>query len=76
VSLSLRAGKIVAAKRIAYFRDYTETRRLQEPLLEMQKRVLGEEHPDTLLTMNNLALTLMAQGDYQGARQLQERGWR
>jgi tetratricopeptide (TPR) repeat protein len=34
--------------------------------------VLGEEHPNTLTTMNNLALTLTNQGDYPGARELQE----
>ena len=37
------------------------------------RRVLGEEHPDTLTSMNNLAETLRAQGDHDGARQLQER---
>ena len=35
--------------------------------------MLGEEHPDTLTSMNNLASTLRAQGDYAGARRLQER---
>lgn len=36
------------------------------------RRVLGEEHLETLTSMNNLALTLEAEGDYAGARQLQE----
>jgi len=35
--------------------------------------VLGEEHPDTLTPMNNLALTLGAQGDSRGGTRLQER---
>ena len=35
--------------------------------------MLGEEHPDTLTSMNNLAWTLGAQGDHAGARRLQER---
>jgi len=30
--------------------------------METTKRVLGEEHPDTLTGMNNLAFTLKAQG--------------
>jgi hypothetical protein len=30
------------------------------------------DHPDTLMTMNNLALTLQEQGDYAAARDLQE----
>jgi hypothetical protein len=29
---------------------------LQEEALEIQKRVLGEKHPDTLTSMNKLAL--------------------
>ena len=34
--------------------------------------MLGEEHPNTLSSMNNLALTLQAQGDLPGARKIQE----
>ncbi len=33
----------------------------------------GEEHPETLTSMNNLALTLGGQGDLAGARALQEK---
>jgi tetratricopeptide (TPR) repeat protein len=33
---------------------------------------LGEEHQDTLISINNLAQTLFRQGDYGGARQRQE----
>jgi len=33
----------------------------------------GDEHPDTLASMGNLAVTLHAQGDLSGARALQER---
>jgi len=35
-------------------------------------RILGSEHPDTLRSMGNLALTLQAQGDLAGARKLEE----
>ena len=45
----------------------------QERVLEVRARVLGEEHPDTLTSMGNLAVTLSAQGDHAGARQLEER---
>ena len=41
--------------------------------LETRRRVLGESHPETLTSMNNLASTLHAQGDLRGARELQER---
>ena len=30
--------------------------------METRKRVLGQEHPDTLTSMHNLALTLYSQG--------------
>jgi hypothetical protein len=36
------------------------------------RRVLGDEHPDTLTSMNNLAGTLKAQGDMTGSRGLRE----
>ena len=35
--------------------DYAGARQLEERVLEARKRVLGEEHPDTLTSMNNLA---------------------
>jgi tetratricopeptide (TPR) repeat protein len=53
--------------------DHAGARRLQQRVLEVRTRVLGEEHPDTLRAMNNLAGTLSAQGDHPGARRLQER---
>jgi hypothetical protein len=31
-------------------------------VMETRKRVLGEEHPDTLTSMNNLAFTFKGQG--------------
>ena len=42
-------------------------------MLEVRTRVLGEEHPDTLGSMNNLALTIKAQGDLVSAQRLHER---
>jgi tetratricopeptide (TPR) repeat protein len=53
--------------------DYPEARRLYERALEAKTRLLGEEHPDTLSTLQNLAVTLQAQGDLPGARRLYER---
>src|SRR6516162_7720919 len=37
---------------------YKRARELQEQVLEAFGRLLGEEHPDTLTAMNNLAMTL------------------
>jgi tetratricopeptide (TPR) repeat protein len=53
--------------------DYAGARRLQERVLEVTTRVLGEEHEVTLASMHNLALTLETQGDLPGAGRLQER---
>ena len=40
--------------------------------METRKRVLGEEHPDTLTNMNNLAFTLRGQGSLSRAISLME----
>jgi Tetratricopeptide repeat len=51
----------------------TEVLRLERLALAIKQTALGEEHPDTLTAMNNLALTLQQQGDLPGARLLQEK---
>ena len=38
----------------------------------MSRRILGEEHPETLKVMNNLGATLIAQGDLSSAREFLE----
>ena len=40
--------------------------------LEICQRVLGEEHPDTLISMNNLALIFKGQGRAEEAMALME----
>ncbi len=52
---------------------YSQARQLHERVLVIFRRILGDEHPDTLRTMSSLATTLRAEGDLAGARQLQER---
>jgi hypothetical protein len=52
--------------------DYGSARKLEEQVLEVRRRTLGEEHRGTLAAMDNLALTLSDQGDLGGARKLQE----
>ena len=44
-----------------------------ERVLEVRRRELGERHPDTLATMNNLAAIAMGQADYATAKPLLER---
>ena len=39
---------------------------------ELRRTILGADHQDTLTTMNNLAATIWAQGDLEGARKIQE----
>ena len=53
--------------------NHKDAHELLERVLEARRRVLGEEHPDTLMSMNNFAATLRAQGDHAGARELLER---
>jgi hypothetical protein len=43
--------------------------------VEVLGRVLGEEHPDTLTSMNNLAGSFQGLGDLPGARDLFERAF-
>ncbi len=52
--------------------EYPLARHLQEDVLEARRRRLGDEHPETLASMGNLALTLLAQGELGSARALQE----
>ena len=52
--------------------NYGNAHILGRHTLRHARKVLGEEHPGTLATMNNLAHTLWAQGDLSGARALQE----
>ncbi|KAH8678794.1 hypothetical protein BGZ60DRAFT_446050 [Tricladium varicosporioides] len=40
-------------------------------VMKMKKRVLGEEHPDTLLSMGNLAVIYQNQGHFQEAGELE-----
>jgi tetratricopeptide (TPR) repeat protein len=46
---------------------------LYEKALELRRRVLSDEHPDTAQSYNNLAATLSAQGKYVEAQPLYEK---
>ena len=50
----------------------TEAAALQEELLEKRKLILGVEHPTTLTTMDDLALTYWEQGRMTEATSLEE----
>lgn len=48
-------------------RWWKEAEKLQIQVMQMSKRLLGEEHPDALVNMANLALTLLSQGQHDQA---------
>jgi Flp pilus assembly protein TadD len=50
--------------------DYPSARYAQEQGLDVLRKALGPEHPDTLGSTSNLAETLREQGDLAGARTL------
>ena len=51
---------------------YRLSANFRQTSLGVRRRVLGEEHPDTLGSMNNLATTLHALDDFEGARDLHQ----
>ncbi len=50
---------------------YNEAERYVNKLLETHTRILGEEHPITLTTMNNMAIMYWGQGLWKEAEKLQ-----
>jgi CHAT domain-containing protein/Tfp pilus assembly protein PilF len=62
-------GTIVALHRAG---KYAEAIPVARQALALRKEVLGERHPDTASSLNNLAFLLQAQGDYAAARPLYE----
>jgi len=49
---------------------FAEADKLYRQTLEIYRRVLGEEHPDTLGSMNDMAMVLDSQGHYAEAEKL------
>src|SRR6202034_2999641 len=50
---------------------YKEAEKLEVQVMHTRKRVLREEHPDTLTSMTSLALTYHNQGQWKEAEELQ-----
>jgi tetratricopeptide (TPR) repeat protein len=51
--------------------SWNEEEKLEVQVMQMRNRVLGEEHPDTLSAMGNLAGTYSDQGHWKEAEELQ-----
>ena len=51
---------------------YAEARDLSQDTLDRYRRVLGEDHPETLRTATHLACTLHSLGHLQAARDLNQ----
>ena len=52
--------------------EYQAARELDEDTLARKRRVLGDDHPGTLISAGNLAFDLRRLGEYQAARELDE----
>jgi len=52
--------------------NYPEAKSLFVAAFDIRRRTLGEEHPDTLYSINNLATVLRAMGEFDEARQLNQ----
>jgi hypothetical protein len=50
---------------------YSQAKPLLTEVLEVRRRVLGAEHPDTLLSLKNLAALYGYQGKYAQAEPLE-----
>jgi tetratricopeptide (TPR) repeat protein len=50
--------------------DYPAARPYYEKALEIRKKVLGDEHPDTARSLNNLAILCYYENDFKEAADL------
>ena len=48
--------------------DYAKAEPLYEEALEIRRKVLGREHPDTAISLNNLASLYQADGRLRQSR--------
>ncbi|KAJ7166698.1 hypothetical protein C8R46DRAFT_996371 [Mycena filopes] len=51
--------------------DYKRAEELETVVLEKQTKLLGEDHPDTLLAMGSLASTYHALGEHKRAEEME-----
>ncbi len=53
-----------------YVAEYKKAEELYKKVLEISERILGEEHPNTATSYNNLGLVYARQGEYKKAEEL------
>ena len=53
-----------------YVAEYKKAEELYKKALEIRERILGEEHPDTATSYNNLGVVYARQGEYKKAEEL------
>ncbi len=58
---------------LQYIAEYRKAQKLYEKALAISERVLGEEHPSTATSYNNLAYVYESQGEYGKAEGLYEK---
>ena len=56
--------------------DLAGARGLHQQVLDLSRRVLGEEHPDTTISAFNLLVTLVKVGEPESARSFSPNTWR
>jgi tetratricopeptide (TPR) repeat protein len=61
------------ASTLSYLQDYRSAADIQRQVVEAQERVLGPDHPDTLLSLKKMAEVLTACDDWTGSREMLER---
>ncbi|KAJ7800527.1 hypothetical protein B0H14DRAFT_3155947 [Mycena olivaceomarginata] len=52
--------------------EHQKAKELEDIVLEKQKQVLRDNHPDTLCTMGNLDITYSDLGEHQKAKELED----
>ncbi|KAJ7748618.1 hypothetical protein B0H16DRAFT_1692082 [Mycena metata] len=73
VKMNVEIAVIFRAQYAAIFWEggrYKQATRLQEEVLEKQRQLMGENHPNTLSTMGNLATSYSDLGEHQKAKEL------
>jgi hypothetical protein len=78
VFLIRRLGRDIRDKAVGHFKrkclqsngQYVEAAQMHRQTLELERKVLGPKHPDTLMSMNDLGSAVSRQGKHVEAEQM------